>query len=115
MKPLSTQIYGEYQSLMNFLTTAIQEVFEKEKALVLQMKLFKGDRAVMSPVFEFLFEPYKAYSWTAIGIEIAAVIFGFAVCGIPNKIRLPFFQRECFPQHFSSIFLGSGLIGRYAY
>lgn len=32
----------------------------------------------MSPVFEFLFEPYKAYSWATIGIEITAVLFGFA-------------------------------------
>ena len=49
--PLSTQIYGEYQSLMNFLTVAIQEAFEKEKAVVIQMKLFKGDRSSYVPSF----------------------------------------------------------------
>ena len=49
--PLSTQIYGEYQSLMNFLTIAIQEAFENEKAVVLQMKLFKGDRSSYVPSF----------------------------------------------------------------
>ena len=49
--PLSTQIYGEYQSLMNFLTTAIQEAVENEKAVVLQMKLFKGDRSSYVPSF----------------------------------------------------------------
>ena len=49
--PLSTQIYGEYQAVMGFLTQAVQEVFEQEDAVVLQMKLIKGDRSSYVPSF----------------------------------------------------------------
>ena len=49
--PLSTQIYGEYRPLMRFLTSAIQEVFENQESVVLQMKLIKGDRSSYVPTF----------------------------------------------------------------
>lgn len=49
--PLSTQIYGEYRSLMRYLTSAIQEVFENQESVVLQMKLIKGDRSSYVPTF----------------------------------------------------------------
>ena len=49
--PLSTQIYGEYRALMNFLTPAIESVFNQEEAVVLQMKLIKGDRSSYVPSF----------------------------------------------------------------
>lgn len=49
--PLSTQIYGEYQAVMGFLTKAAQEVFEQEDAVVLQMKLIKGNRSSYVPSF----------------------------------------------------------------
>ena len=49
--PLSTQVYGDYQAVMSFLTQAIQEVFEQEDAVVLQMKLIKGDRSSYVPSF----------------------------------------------------------------
>ena len=60
----------------------------------------------MSPVFEFLFEPYKAYSWATIGIEITAVLFGFASVWYSKQNKIAVFQRECSPQHFLSIFYG---------
>jgi len=49
--PLSTQIYGEYRPLMRYLTSAIQEVFENQESVVLQMKLIKGDRSSYVPTF----------------------------------------------------------------
>ncbi|MGC6422202.1 MAG: hypothetical protein ACON47_09690 [Flavobacteriaceae bacterium] len=49
--PLSTQIYGEYSTLMAFLTPAIESVFNQEEAVVLQMKLIKGDRSNYVPSF----------------------------------------------------------------
>jgi len=49
--PLSTQVYGDYQAVMSFLTQAIQEVFEQEDAVVLQIKLIKGDRSNYVPSF----------------------------------------------------------------
>lgn len=49
--PLSTQIYGEFNALMNFLTPAIESVFKQEDAVVLQMKLIKGDRSSYVPSF----------------------------------------------------------------
>ena len=49
--PLSTQIYGEFNALINFLTPAIESVFNQEDAVVLQMKLIKGDRSSNVPSF----------------------------------------------------------------
>ena len=43
--PLSTQIYGEYDSLMSYLTEEIKIAFEKEDNVVLNMKIVKSDRS----------------------------------------------------------------------
>ena len=43
--PLSTQIYGDFDDLMTFLIPEIKAVFEKEDAVILQIKLVKGDRS----------------------------------------------------------------------
>ena len=43
--PLSTQIYGEYDSLMSYLTKEIKTAFEKEDNVVLNMKIVKSDRS----------------------------------------------------------------------
>jgi uncharacterized protein YqgV (UPF0045/DUF77 family) len=43
--PLSTQIYGEYDSLMPYLTQEIKTAFEKEDNVVLNMKIVKSDRS----------------------------------------------------------------------
>ncbi|WP_455169938.1 hypothetical protein [Aegicerativicinus sediminis] len=49
--PLSTQIYGEYDSLMPFLTNAVKEAFLNLDHVVLHMKLVKSDRSDYEPDF----------------------------------------------------------------
>ena len=43
--PLSTQIYGDYDQLMSYLTKEIKTAFEKEENVVLNMKIVKSDRS----------------------------------------------------------------------
>lgn len=43
--PLSTQIYGDYDSLMRYLTEEIKTAFEQEDNVVLNMKIVKSDRS----------------------------------------------------------------------
>lgn len=49
--PLSTQIYGDYNTLMPFLNTAIKQSFETLDHVVLNMKLVKSDRSSYEPDF----------------------------------------------------------------
>ena len=49
--PMSTQIYGEYDALMSALQKVIKEGFEKESAVVLNIKIIKGDRSGYVPSF----------------------------------------------------------------
>lgn len=49
--PLSTQIYGEYDKVMPFLTEAIKASFEGVDIGVLHMKLVKTDRSDYEPHF----------------------------------------------------------------
>ena len=48
---LSTQIYGDYDQLSKFLIPIIKNNFKDQKNVVLQMKIFKGDRSNYSPSF----------------------------------------------------------------
>jgi len=43
--PLSTQIYGDYDTLMPYLTKEIKTTFETEENVVLNMKIVKSDRS----------------------------------------------------------------------
>lgn len=43
--PLSTQIYGDYDLLIPFLTDQIKTIFEQEDAVILFMKFVKGNRS----------------------------------------------------------------------
>lgn len=43
--PLSTQIYGDYDTLMIYLTSKIKVLFEQEKACMMHIKIVKGDRS----------------------------------------------------------------------
>ena len=43
--PLSTQIYGEYDALMSYLTQEIKTAFANEDNVVLNMKIVKSDRS----------------------------------------------------------------------
>ncbi len=49
--PLSTQIYGEYDALMSFLTKEVKEVFELLENGVLFMKIVTSDRSDYEPNF----------------------------------------------------------------
>ena len=49
--PLSTQIYGDYEALMPFLTAEIRAIFQEEEAIMMHMKLVKGDRSNYIPDF----------------------------------------------------------------
>ena len=48
---LSTHIYGDYDHLTKFLIPIIKNNFKDQKNVVLQMKIFKGDRSNYSPSF----------------------------------------------------------------
>tara|TARA_R100001369_G_scaffold21885_2_gene39933 strand:+ start:36973 stop:37281 length:309 start_codon:yes stop_codon:yes gene_type:complete len=49
--PLSTQIYGDYDKLMPFLTQEIKRSFDAVDISVLQMKIVKTDRSNYEPNF----------------------------------------------------------------
>lgn len=43
--PLNTQIYGEYDKIMEFLTEEIKEAFTSTEHILLTMKIVKGNRS----------------------------------------------------------------------
>lgn len=43
--PLSTQIYGEYDKIMEFLSDEIKEAFTSLDHVVVSMKIVKGNRS----------------------------------------------------------------------
>lgn len=49
--PLSTQIYGDYYKLMEFLTNAIGESMEQTGVVLFYIKLVKTDRSDYQPFF----------------------------------------------------------------
>jgi uncharacterized protein YqgV (UPF0045/DUF77 family) len=49
--PLSTQIYGDYDALMPFLTQEIKRSLSEVDIAVLQMKIVKTDRSDYEPHF----------------------------------------------------------------
>ena len=49
--PLSTQIFGEYDTLMSCIQETIKESFEEESFVMLNMKIVKGDRSKYVPSF----------------------------------------------------------------
>jgi uncharacterized protein YqgV (UPF0045/DUF77 family) len=49
--PLSTQIYGDFDLLMPFLTQEIKRSFSDVDSAVLNMKLVKTDRSDYEPFF----------------------------------------------------------------
>ncbi len=49
--PLSTQIFGPYDTVMELLTGEIKEVFEKTENVLLYMKIVKSDRSDYDPHF----------------------------------------------------------------
>lgn len=49
--PLSTKVYGEYDKVMELLTTEIKEAFELMDNGLLFMKIVKSDRSTYEPNF----------------------------------------------------------------
>ena len=49
--PLSTQIYGDFDLIMNKLVPLIKKTFEKEESIMLHLKMVKGDRSQYKPDF----------------------------------------------------------------
>ena len=49
--PLSTQIYGDYEEVMELLQSEIKETFSNLEHVVLQMKMVKSDRSSYEPHF----------------------------------------------------------------
>ncbi|WP_340199677.1 thiamine-binding protein [Ascidiimonas sp. W6] len=43
--PMSTQIYGNYDELMHYLTAEIKIIFEKSENVLLYIKMVKTDRS----------------------------------------------------------------------
>jgi uncharacterized protein YqgV (UPF0045/DUF77 family) len=48
---LSTQLYGEYDQVMSSLLPLVKSTFEQEDAVMLHLKLVKGDRSHYEPDF----------------------------------------------------------------
>jgi len=49
--PLSTQLYGDYDTVMSSLVPLIKSTFKEEEAVMLHLKLVKGDRSQYEPDF----------------------------------------------------------------
>jgi len=49
--PLSTQIYGDFDKVMNKLLPLIRKTFAEETAIMLHIKMVKGDRSNYEPDF----------------------------------------------------------------
>lgn len=49
--PLSTQIYGDYDALIPFLTSEVKKSFETQEHVVINMKIVKSDRSDYEPTF----------------------------------------------------------------
>ena len=49
--PLSTQVYGEFDMVMQGLIPLIRKTFQQEKAVMLHLKMVKGDRSTYEPDF----------------------------------------------------------------
>ena len=49
--PLSTQIYGDFDLIMNKLIPLIKKTFDEEESIMLHLKMVKGDRSQYRPDF----------------------------------------------------------------
>lgn len=49
--PLSTQVFGDYDLLMSFLTQEIKRSFENQDNILVTLKIVKSDRSSYEPHF----------------------------------------------------------------
>ena len=47
--PLSTQVYGEFSTVMSLITKATHEAFEQTEHIILNMKVVKTNRSDYEP------------------------------------------------------------------
>ena len=43
--PLSTQVYGDYDKIMDLLNNRIKEIFYKNNGIMINLKIVNGDRS----------------------------------------------------------------------
>jgi len=43
--PLSTQIYGDYDKIMNLLNSKIKSIFSENNGVIINLKIVNGDRS----------------------------------------------------------------------
>ncbi len=49
--PLSTQIYGDYDKLIDLLKAEIKDVFSNNEGIMVNLKIVNGDRSNYQPTF----------------------------------------------------------------
>ena len=49
--PMSTQIFGDYDVLMPFVTSEIKKSFENQENILVNLKIVKSDRSTYEPNF----------------------------------------------------------------
>ena len=49
--PLSTQIYGDYDKLIDLLKAEIKDVFSNNEGIIVNLKIVNGDRSNYQPTF----------------------------------------------------------------
>ncbi len=49
--PLSTQVYGDFNKVMSFLTEKIEKSFKNTEHILINMKIVKSDRSSYEPSF----------------------------------------------------------------
>ncbi|MDA7810375.1 hypothetical protein N8978_02860 [Flavobacteriaceae bacterium] len=49
--PLSTQVYGDYKKVMNFINDELYKTFLNSKSIIMNMKIIKSDRSDYVPNF----------------------------------------------------------------
>ena len=49
--PLSTQVYGEYDIILNLLQSEIKKTFNENESIMILLKLVKGDKSDYKPDF----------------------------------------------------------------
>jgi len=49
--PLSTQVYGDYEKVMNFINDELYKTFLNSESIIMNMKIIKSDRSDYVPNF----------------------------------------------------------------
>jgi uncharacterized protein YqgV (UPF0045/DUF77 family) len=49
--PLSTQVYGDYKKVMNFINDELYKTFLNSESIIMNMKIVKSDRSDYVPNF----------------------------------------------------------------